>query len=135
MDLSDALDRAFDHFISGHCGRGDHDVCLAYYGGRSCACDSCDHPLINGLRRLDPEAIRARDRAARMFSRPIDIAASATDALPLVNACDALAGALRVCMDWIRHDSFGDDEGDVVAYDSFAALLDRLGYGAGEGEG
>lgn len=42
MTLGDALDRLFggpDSFTSQHCEKGHHQVCMGFYGGRSCGCD------------------------------------------------------------------------------------------------
>lgn len=45
--IGDVIDRALggtDRFISHHCARGFHQVCLGYYAGRTCECD-CPHPM------------------------------------------------------------------------------------------
>jgi hypothetical protein len=48
-------------FVSGHCNRGMHGVCLRLYGGNVCAC-TCGHPMVaNGPPKPASRGAHRRD--------------------------------------------------------------------------
>lgn len=78
------------------------------------------------VERLDREAIRARAEFDAYHSAD----SLADEVVALLDATDALARELwdTAGLLYVKHD-------DTETYNRVLALLDRLGYGAGEGEG